>query len=507
MKRSLKIATGILIGIGVLAIALLVANNILEKKIKTGIEDNLKKANTAFEKVDVKLLDRKAEVINPFIEIKGKTLKVDTIQLNDIHLWDYISNKEIIIGELLISNPAARIYKFKEQKKDSSKTGKDSGFKNPILIKKVKVNKGDLQIFEKDSSEHRLYAGVNSVNMENVRINQKTLTEAVPFNYELILLDVDSLFYDLDKQHKLALGDLRLDNNKVVIRDLKIIPKYSKAGHQQNTPIEKDRYVLDIDSIRLNNFNWSVQNDSLKFQDSYIQISGVDFEIYRDKLKKDDTSIKPMYSKMIRELPILLQLDSVSIDRAYLKYEENIREERNPGMVEFSNMRVDIQHISNIDLHREDFPRTRVIARANFMGTAPMEVNWNFNISNRNDRFRISGEMGNLAAEQMNKFLTPAMNIEARGEILSMYFDFAGNAYQAEGDMRLEYKDFKIEVLKKDGQNKNKIISAIANVFVKNKALNEKANYKEIKVDRDRTKSFWNYFWNLIKSGALKAFL
>ena len=56
-------------------------------------------------------------------------------------------------------------------------------------------------------------------------------------------------------------------------------------------------------------------------------------------------------------------------------------------------------------------------------------------------------------------------------------------------------------------EKRNKIISAIANVFVKNKALNEKADQKNINYSRDKTKSFWNYFWNLIKNGALKAFL
>ena len=507
MKKSKKFAVGILVGIAVIAIALLIGNNILEKKIKKSLEDNLKRANTSFEKVDVKLLDRKAEVIKPFVELKGKTLKVDTILLNDIKLWDYITKKDIIIGNLVIANPTAKFYKLSDKPKDTTEKKKKSKFKNRILIKKVKVTKGDFRIFEKDSSEHRLFASVRSINMENVRINAKTLKETVPFNYDLILLDADSLFYDLDKQHELALGNFRLDNNQVSISDFRIIPKYSKSGHQKTTPIEKDRYDLTIDSINMSNLNWTVQNDSLKIQNPYTEISSANFKIYRDKLQPDDTSIKPLYSKMLRKMPVLLQLDSINIKNAYIRYEENIKEDRGPGMIEFSNLNVDIQNITNINLDREDFPETKITANADFMGAAPLSVNWSFNISNKSDRFQISGEMGNLAAEQMNKFMKPAMNVEANGEILDMYFNFTGNDNQASGDMRLEYKDFKIEVLQKDGQKKNKVVSAIANLFVKNKALNEKANYKEISFTRDKTKSFWNYFWNLIKNGALKAFL
>ena len=507
MKKSTKLAVAVLIGIGVLAIGLLILNNVLEKKIKTSIEDNLKKAHATFEKVDVKLLDRKAEVINPFIKIKGKSLKVDTILLNDLHLWDYLTKKDIIIGELQISNPVVKFQKVRNETSDTTETKEGSEFKNKILVKKVRVTNGDFRIFDKDISKHRLFASVNSINMENVRVNEKTLKETVPFDYELILLEADSLFYDLDEQHELALGNFELNNEKVNVTDFRIIPKYSKAGHQKTIEVEKDRYDLVIDSISLDNLNWTVQKDSLKLQNNFMDISGVDFNIYRDKLLPDDTTTKPMYSKMIRELPILLQLDSIRLRDTYIKYEENIKEDRQPGMVEFSNLNASISDLTNIGMGREDFPTTQINVTADFMKNAPLDVDWSFDISNRNDRFQISGNMGRLAAEQMNQFLKPAMNIEAKGEILNMYFNFYGNSTQASGDMKLEYKDFKVEVLRKDGRKKNKIISSLANLIVNNNSLNKKANYKDISFTRDKTKSFWNYLWNLIKNGALKSFL
>ena len=302
-------------------------------------------------------------------------------------------------------------------------------------------------------------------------------------------------------------GNFSMNGDNVLIRDFKILPKYSKAGHQKTISVEKDRYDLKIDSIQMNNFRWSVQNDSLKIQNSFTGIHSVNFQIYRDKLQPDDDTFKPLYSRMIRQLPILLQLDSVKVSNTYIQYEENIHPDREAGMVEFSNLNGSIKNITNINMNSEDFPRTIIDVNASFMKTAPLTVHWEFDISNKSDRFQINGEMGRLPAEQMNKFLKPAMNVEATGEILNMYFNFYGNNTQGSGDMRLEYKDFKVEVLRKDGKRKNKIISALANLIVKNKALNDKANYKEISFTRDKTKSFWNYFWNLIKNGALKAFL
>ena len=500
---------GILIGIGVFILGLIFVNNFLEKKIRTALEDNLNRAKVTYDKVDVKLLNRQAEVINPFASIKGKTLRVDTIQLNDIHLWDYIKNKDIIIGELEISKPLVKFYNF-DKKPDSTAAEKDKGspeFKNKILIKRVNVGRGSFQIFQKDSSEHRLFAQLAKLQLEQVSINAVTLKETIPFEYELILLNADSLYYNLNELQELSVGDLVIDNNRVNIKDFRIMPKYSKSGHQQAIDVEKDRYELSVDSIHLSHLDWSVQQDSLKFGNPFTSINGLDLRIYRDKLKPNDNRVKPMYSQMLRELPVLLHLDSIKINNAYLKYEEKIHEDREPGMVEFSSMNVNISNITNINLDRKDFPKTRVLFDTDFMKIAPLEATWEFDISDPSDAFSISGQMGRLAAEHMNEFLKPAMNVEAKGEILEMYFNFYGNNTGASGDMRLEYKDFKVEVLQKDGRKKNKVVSALANLIVKNKALNEKANHKDISYTRDKTKSFWNYFWNLIKNGALKAFL
>lgn len=507
MRRTTKFATGILVAIGLLALGLLILNNFLEKKIKTGIEKGLEESHTTYNKVDVKLLNRTAEVLKPSVNLKGKSLQVDALKLNDIHLWEYIVNKNIIIGELKITNPVVKIFNLQDQEKDSVRKKKTSRFENNIEIKNVIVSGGSFQIFEKDSTQHRLFTKIRDVKMEQVKINAKTLKETVPFNYDLILLNADSIFYDLDKQHELVAGNFKIDNNQVLVKNLKIVPKFSKTEHQKTTPVEKDRYDLEIDSVSMKNFNWSLQNDSLKIQNSFTEITGVDFEIYRDKLQPDDTSFKPLYSKMIRELPILLNLDSIQVNKAYIRYEEKIHGDREPGVVEFSNLNGVIKNITNIGMDSKNFPKTIVDVNANFMKTAPLKVEWEFDISNKNDQFQFSGQMGRLGADQINNFLKPAMNVQASGKILDMYFNFYGNDTKGSGDMRLEYDSFKVEVLRKDARKKNKIISALANLIVQNEALNEEANYKEISFTRDKTKSFWNYVWNLVKNGALKSFL
>jgi hypothetical protein len=107
----------------------------------------------------------------------------------------------------------------------------------------------------------------------------------------------------------------------------------------------------------------------------------------------------------------------------------------------------------------------------------------------------------------MNSFLRPALNIEVEGKISSMFFNFYGNDDNALGDTRLQYHDFKVEVLRKDGVRKNKVLSGLANLILSKDVSNKQMNQKNISATRDKTKSFWNFLWLCIRNGALKSFL
>lgn len=73
--------------------------------------------------------------------------------------------------------------------------------------------------------------------------------------------------------------------------------------------------------------------------------------------------------------------------------------------------------------------------------------------------------------------------------------------------MKLQYRDFSIKVLRDDGKKKDGILSAIANLFISNKALDEDAVREDLEVERDKTKSFWNLVWSCIEKGAIKSLL
>ena len=514
MKKPAKVSIWIVGIIAALFVAFFFLNRYVEKKITVALEDRLKRVYATYDKVDVELLKRKAQITGPVFSVKGKVLKVDSITLQGISLWEYIKNKNIRVGSLKIDEPRISIYNFKQ---DSSKVSADSTsnnkkkssgnkLKNIITIDDVQISGGRISLYEKDSTNHQLYSRIRNLNIGDLKISSKTLEEKVPFEYNIIKLNIDSVFYDLDKQHRMFLKDLSMNDHEIVLQGFQIKPKYSREEHQQTTPVEKDRYDLDVDSIHFQDISWDLEKDTLEIRNPRLTISGVDFNIYRDKTLPDDNSYKSLYSESLRKLPMKLIMDSILVRNTSIKYEERIKADMAPGMVEFANLNASIANLNNT-LGTGENSETRIKARTKFMKDADLEVDWSFKIADKRDRFQISGSLSGLAAEEMNRFFKPALNIEASGQIKDMFFNFQGNNDQANGDMRMEYSDFKVEVLRKDGREKNKVLSAIANVFVRNKALNEKARHKEVTATRDKSKSFWNYFWTCIKNGALKSFI
>jgi hypothetical protein len=142
-----------------------------------------------------------------------------------------------------------------------------------------------------------------------------------------------------------------------------------------------------------------------------------------------------------------------------------------------------------------------------FMGKSKLNFNWDFKVNDTLDRFTVRGSSYRIPDTSVNSFFTPAFNVEAEGAIDEVYYNFGGNRNVASGDVKLNYEKFKLRILKKDGKRKDKILSFLANIVVKNSSKSGGVSKNIGQVKRDKTKSFWNYFWSCLQSGLKKIFI
>jgi hypothetical protein len=233
-------------------------------------------------------------------------------------------------------------------------------------------------------------------------------------------------------------------------------------------------------------------------------MTNADCNIYRDKTHTDDVRMKPMYSEMLRNLNFGLAVEALKIESSKLVYEERAAGTKKIGKVLLEDLNATVKNIDNT-LEDDTSKLTKASISTNFMGTSPLSVDWQFDINNLNDAFNIKGEASRVSAEAMNMFFVPAVNVRAVGTLKELYFNYSGNKNNATGDMRIDYSTFKVEVLKKDGSSKNRFLSGVVNLFLDNDEKNGKVTQQGVEVTRDKTKSFWNYFWLCIRNGALQS--
>ncbi|MBZ9631044.1 hypothetical protein LB465_09655 [Salegentibacter sp. LM13S] len=505
MKKKSKLFLSFIVILIVLAMAIIGGNMFIENKMETALEENLEQANFEYEKLNASLLGRSASISRPVYKKNGMQITANEIKIDGIDIFEYISNKNIEIASLKFNKPEVTIYTETKKEKDSSK-GENSG-EIDLLIKSVEVIDGNFKMAKNNSVKEQLFANFPSLSLKNVSVDQKSLKNGLPFNYEALHMTSDSLFFNLNDQHDMYVDKMEMDGNSLVFSKINMKPLYGKQEFQQHIPYEKDRFDINLGELALKSFNWSFENDSLFLESENTRIANADIKIYRDKQVKDDPRQKPMYSKMIRELPFKLKLDTLKVENFAIQYEELVKPKRGPGKVTFKNLNASIYNVSNVNMEAEDFLRTDIDVQTQFMGEAKLNVNWNFDISNKADVFSISGQMDSISSEGINKFMKPALNVKAEGGIRDMRFNFTGNNENSTGDMKLVYKDFKVEVLQEDGEEENKFLSAIANLIVNSDATSAEKEQKNIKTQRTKTKSFWNYLWKNVRNGALKSFL
>lgn len=500
-KHKIFIAAGILFFL--LIGGLLYLNTFLKNEIKQGLENEYSSSALSYDEISVNAFAGNATIKNVKFHEGILSLESEEVNLKDFSYSDYLENKNLTIGGIHFINPSIVLNRSDTiAAKDVSEKERSK----QIKIKSFTVTGGNLRIIDNDSAANSLYTSINNLHIEQIEIGKKHSGGLLPFEYQNIDILSDSVYYEMNETHYMQAGELRFENEDLNIGDLSIIPKYSKESFDKLIPYEQDWIALKVESISLSGVKFGKDEEITVLEIPTTTINKAHLEIYRNKLLPDDTRIKPMYSEMLRNIGFQLHIGSLNISNSYIEYQEKVLETRPAGELNFHNVKAEITNISNRNMDSQDFSPTVVRANALFMGESKLSLDWRFDVSNERDEFQIKGSLDGIRAEHINSFLTPAMNIEAEGDIQSLFYDFYGNRNQANGNMQLSYKDFNVKILK-DGEDKSKsLLSKLANLVIKNDRINEDVKQENINTTRDKTKSFWNFFWLCIRDGALSTF-
>ncbi|MDM1378988.1 DUF748 domain-containing protein [Myroides marinus] len=477
---------------------------VAEQQPKKGKKKNAKKSNTPI----VKVVDTIPSLV-PF-DLQIGDIKINKLSLDALDTWktkkmnisiSKIVNKageQMEINKLLIDSPTITLTPNQVKKKPSNKT--------KLLMDRIKldtlvVNKGAFAIHQRKGDKHTLNIADVNATILNIEINDKTSLNKIPFSYDKTKFTTGAIKYDTQKYYDITADNLSIDNKDLKLTNFVMKPKYSRKKTVSMFRYADDIFTLNAKEITLKHYKWDFDKAGvLLFKTELLNINQLDANIFRDKSPTFNMSIKPMFSKKLRDIPFGLQVNTVAIKNSKLVYEETDKNAVAPGKIMFHNFNATIKNVYS-GYGQTKVPTTSIAVNARFMNAAPLRVDWTFNVLNRSDQFNIQGKITNFPANSMQPFLQPYIKASTQGSISLVTFNFSGNNRSATGTYGMKYEDLRVTIYKKDGEKKKKFLSAVGNMFIRKSTKDEVKTVNIKTVDRVQEKSFFNYLWLCIMQG------
>lgn len=449
-------------------------------------------------------------------------IDIEGIHINSLDQWlvkqgsvhlTAIENKakeELHIRAIHINTPD--IYQHQQPQQPKQKKVSIS-FDDLVQIDSLSVSKGSFTSTKgngKNNSNGKtliLETKAIEATLENIRIDSNTLTNKIPFSYKGLSFSTESILWNTGRFYDIKIGKIQGKNANLTCSNFELLPKYSRKKMVSMFSYADDIFTLKTKSLALNNYTWGFDaQDVFFFQADQLSFNQINANIFRDKTPEFNMSIKPLFSKKLREIPFGLAIKKVTISNSTLEYEEYDQKAVAPGKLTFGNFNAVIQNVYS-GFQQNKLPTTTLAVDASFMNAAPLHVNWSFNILNRTDAFRISGTIRNFPAKAMHSFLQPYVKASTEGSLDFVKFNFSGDNKVATGQFAMNYKDLKVTLYRKNGEKKRKILTQVGNWFIHK---NSEGQLKEVdikKVNRIEEKSFFNYLWLCILQGLKQTIL
>src|SRR5690606_10251228 len=117
---------------------------------------------------------------------------------------------------------------------------------------------------------------------------------------------------------------LEVSDQNLLIGDLKLKTKYNRKELSKVIKTERDHLDLTIPEITFNGIDFGFHGERFFTTVEEGSISQADLKIFRDKMVPDDMRYKPLYSKLLRDLPIDLNIKKTNIVESHISLEHLI---------------------------------------------------------------------------------------------------------------------------------------------------------------------------------------
>ncbi|MGO3689111.1 MAG: hypothetical protein ACTJF0_01510 [Psychroflexus halocasei] len=477
MKKTSKFLFSMLIILGVYVAAIFIAEYFIEKKVNAEYDLEYSQFNLS---LSTSLKVKDLHFIQDGIDLKAEKLRVD------LGLWSTLLSDKTVIDQADLYN-AKLNYTIPQEKEPKNSDSKSS---------KIELNHVSLEEFNAIVLKGKdTIAKIANVNLELTNpLNENLDTSNIDF------FKMDELHFRLDKIQDLSVYNFDYVNDDFDIDSLSIDSDYTKENYISQLSKEKDLITMKSYGLHFNNFSFNVTSEKLsQIAFKSINIDSSQTLIYRDKTIADDKSIKKTYGQKLQNLDFDLSIDKISVDDSQLTYSEKLNQKKTSQIV-LKDLNVKLNNFHNLENKSDQ--HMKLIGSFSLSPDSELDVGIDYNQFADVETFQLDLNAKNINTKALNQIMKPTMNFGMEGYFEMIKAKMISNN-NAQGVFNLTAKDIELTMYSDSGREK-KIMSFMANKLLNNN-ISEEIEIE--KVERNPTKSMWNFIWNYIKSGLTKILL
>ncbi|WPU93502.1 hypothetical protein SNE25_29735 [Mucilaginibacter sabulilitoris] len=448
-------------------------------------------------------------------------LHVKRLILQHVHPFGLYFRHKLNIGQVVLNEPEVKIsYQLNHTKDTVVKDHRTAWQKISKSLRSIHIGNiylNDVKFKYEDYSGNKVAISElkeMNLNASDLLIDSATQTDRSRLLYcKDIVTELNNYtgktpsgLYSYKIKH-LKLSTLTSQLN---VEGLQIAP--AKTGVFFNKS-QSDRFGLNIDSLQLNNFDFLSYHKYRRVTASNLLLNNGTIRVFTNpnKIKKPDVDkVITFPNMMIHKINMDLHIDTLRVKHINVEYSEFNRKSQKTGTVTFNNTSGHFYNITTNDAAIAKNNITAVQLTTWFMNRGRLDVQFNFNLTDKNAAFTYKGTLGPMDMQVINTAAMPLAMVKATsGTVKQLNFDIKANSKVFKGTVGFLYNDLKVNIFQADTANdrlkKKSIMSIFANLFVikhnNPDNANEPARTANVIYPRPKDSPFFKTMWKTLLEG------
>lgn len=270
-------------------------------------------------------------------------------------------------------------------------------------------------------------------------------------------------------------------------------------------PFQTDYIKAKTGLLKINHIDLNAWFGDSVLKAQSITIEAPSIAVFRDKHPPFQHGIiKPLPVGLLKKIPFKLWLDSIHLSNMQVEYAELSEKTNKTGTIHFTRLNASLFPMKNYNITPTDSLRLR--AQAYLLDTIWLSLRMRQSYTDTLGGFLMNANMAPADLTLLNPVLQPLASVKLQsGTLDTMTLRAIGREYVSLGEMKLFYKNLRIQFLKQGEETQKKgflqgLMTFVANQFVLKKNNSNRTGI--IYFPRLRDRSVFNYWIKMTLSGA-----